>query len=121
MMKHSFRDWISENICEENQELLKEILEFGLCDKKSHQFFFHMYLINRISRDLAIDFKTLYHETKFILKCNDSPYSLIFFAAFTVSLKIYDGNIKDLVDELMELAGDTYPYIQEGIERSEKR
>lgn len=121
-MEHSFRDWIAENTCEENQELIKEILEFGLCDKKSHQFFFHMYLVNRLSRDLAIDFKTLHHETAYILKYNDTPYSLIFFAVFTVSLKIYGGeNIKDLVEELMALSGDTYPYIQEGRERSEKR
>lgn len=121
MIQHSFRDWIAENTCEENQELIREILEFGLCDKKSHQHFFHMYLINRLSQDLAIDFRTLYQETMFTLKYDDTPYSLIFFAIFTVVMKIYDGNIKDLVEELMTLAGDAYPYIQEGTERSGKR
>lgn len=48
-------------------------------------------------------------------------YSLIFFAVFTAAMKICEVEIKDVVDELMALAGDTYPYIQEGIERSERR
>lgn len=121
MIQHSFRDWIAENTCEENQELIKEILEFGLCDKKSHQHFYHMYMINRLSRDLAIDFRTLHQETMFMQKYDDTPYPLIFFAIFTAALKIYEGDIKDLVEELMTLVGYTDSYIQEGIERSEKR